>query len=212
MNNTPAPTDTPIYAPTNSTIHLGTPTHGLRTYLAINGGIHAPTTLGSTSTNPTAGIGPAPLTAGTHLTLNPPTGTPTWNTPPDVTHARGTPHTARVILGPRDNWFTSHAITTLFTTTWTTTPNLDRIGIRLTGAQLQRTHTKELPSEGTIRGAIQIPPNGEPVIFLADHPATGGYPVIGVINDTDTDTLAQARPGDTIRFTPQPPPFPRDIL
>ena len=66
--------------------------------------------------------------------------------------------------------------------------------------------TGELPSEGIVRGAIQVPPGGEPVLFLADHPVTGGYPVAAVVLDADVDRAAQVRPGQRVRFVLVPPP------
>jgi allophanate hydrolase subunit 2 len=103
-----------------------------------------------------------------------------------------------VHLGPRDDWFTASAIETLFGTAYTVTPMSNRVGARLSGAALARARTAELPSEGVVLGAIQVPSDGQPLIFLADHPTTGGYPVIGVVDDVTP--LAQARPGTTVTF------------
>jgi allophanate hydrolase subunit 2 len=74
------------------------------------------------------------------------------------------------------------------------------VGLRLDGEPLQRVREGELPSEGMVRGALQVPPSGLPVLFLADHPVTGGYPVIGYVVDTEVDRCAQLRPGQTLRF------------
>ncbi|MFP5370515.1 MAG: allophanate hydrolase subunit 2 family protein, partial [Actinomycetes bacterium] len=74
------------------------------------------------------------------------------------------------------------------------------VGLRLDGPALERTRTDELPSEGMVRGALQVPPSGRPVLFLADHPVTGGYPVIAYVADDDVDRCAQLRPGQTIAF------------
>ena len=72
--------------------------------------------------------------------------------------------------------------------------------MRLDGPPLQRSRTAELPSEGVVRGAVQVPPNGRPIIFGADHPVTGGYPVIAVLTPEAADRVAQARPGARLRF------------
>jgi allophanate hydrolase subunit 2 len=73
--------------------------------------------------------------------------------------------------------------------------------MRLEGATLEVTEgAGSLPSEGLTRGAIQLPPGGEPVVFLADHPVTGGYPVIAVLRDADVDRAAQVRPGQPVRI------------
>ncbi|MCG8151761.1 allophanate hydrolase subunit 2 family protein, partial [Pimelobacter simplex] len=89
----------------------------------------------------------------------------------------------------------------LVTTTWQVGAASDRVGLRLDGAALTPAPDRgELPSEGALRGAIQVPPGGGPVVFGPDHPVTGGYPVVGVVVDADTDRLAQLRPGDPVRF------------
>ena len=77
----------------------------------------------------------------------------------------------------------------------------DRVGVRLTGPPLQyRWPQRQVPSEGTTRGAVQVPPNGQPVILGPDHPVTGGYPVVGVLVDSDTDVVTQLRPGQPLRL------------
>jgi allophanate hydrolase subunit 2 len=78
-------------------------------------------------------------------------------------------------------------------------PDSDRIGLRLTGHALRR-RGGELASEGIVHGAVQLPPSGQPVVFLADHPTTGGYPVVAVVEDDDLDICAQLRPGDEVRL------------
>jgi allophanate hydrolase subunit 2 len=72
--------------------------------------------------------------------------------------------------------------------------------MRLDGTPLERAIDRELPSEGVVRGALQVPPSGLPTLFLADHPVTGGYPVIAVVLDRDVDDAAQVRPGQRLRF------------
>ena len=115
------------------------------------------------------------------------------------------PVTARVALGPRHDWFSRP--TDLFLGHWLVSDRLDRVGVRLdrpTGAPpLTRVNHDELPTEGMPLGAIQVPPSGEPVVFLADHPITGGYPVIGVVLAEDVPLLAQARPGQQLVFRPE---------
>ena len=75
------------------------------------------------------------------------------------------------------------------------------MGLRLDGVPLERVNTGELSSEGMVRGALQIPMSGTPVLFLADHPVTGGYPVVGYVHDEDVDRCGQLRTGQTISFT-----------
>ena len=118
------------------------------------------------------------------------------------------PVTARVAMGPRHDWFFRPA--DLFVDHWVVSDRLDRVGVRLdrpTGAPpLTRVNHDELPTEGMPLGAIQVSPSGEPVVFLADHPITGGYPVIGVVLADDVASLAQARPGQHVVFRPEDAP------
>jgi allophanate hydrolase subunit 2 len=109
--------------------------------------------------------------------------------------------TLRVILGPRDDWFTPEAVGTLLRAPFTVGADSNRVGLRLTGDVLTRQRRDELPSEGVVRGALQVPPTGLPVLFLADHPVTGGYPVVAVVLEDDVDLAAQAAPGTVLRFT-----------
>ena len=83
---------------------------------------------------------------------------------------------------------------------WTVSADSDRVGLRLTGPRLERARDDELPSEGLVPGAVQVPPDGAPVLFLADHPVTGGYPVLAVVVTADLPAAAQLRPGDGVRF------------
>jgi allophanate hydrolase subunit 2 len=108
--------------------------------------------------------------------------------------------TVRLHPGPRADWFTDAALRTLLTWPYRVSPDSNRIAVRLDGPELTRARGGELPSEGLVTGAVQVPAGGRPLIFLADHPTTGGYPVIGVVDPDDLAVAAQARPGSTIRF------------
>jgi len=101
--------------------------------------------------------------------------------------------------GPRLDWLADPRA--LVATAWTVSPRSDRVGLRLAGAPLRRAADRagtELPSEGLVRGAVQVPPGGEPIIFGADHPVTGGYPVVAVLTERSSDTAAQLRPGQPV--------------
>jgi allophanate hydrolase subunit 2 len=112
--------------------------------------------------------------------------------PNDVVELRVTP-------GPRDDWFVDPDI--MVRTNWLVTNNSDRVGMRLVGMPLEyRWPDRQLPAEGADRGAIQVPPNGFPIILGPDHPVTGAYPVVGVVVEEDIDTLAQVRPGQSVRM------------
>src|SRR5699024_1225072 len=111
--------------------------------------------------------------------------------------------TMTVTLGPREDWFTPAGIETLLSQEWTVTHESDRVGLRLSGeVALERARTGELPSEGAVTGALQVPPNGQPVLFGPDHPLTGGYPIIASVDDVDF--AAQLPPGVKLRFTTSP--------
>jgi allophanate hydrolase subunit 2 len=98
-------------------------------------------------------------------------------------------------------WFTDDALETLTRSTYTVSSDSNRVGLRLDGPRLRRRRTEELPSEGVVLGAVQVPASGQPLVFLHDHPTTGGYPVIGVVVPADLTACAQLRPGDEVRLT-----------
>ncbi|MEK8069913.1 5-oxoprolinase subunit C family protein [Rhodococcoides navarretei] len=179
-------------------LELSTPTWGLRSYLAVRGGIDMPVILGSRSTDTMSGIGPAVLSADTVLSVgNDKAGWPAAEFIP----APASTQTLRISFGPRADWFTEHARSTLVHQPWTVTQDSDRVGIRLDGSEpLTRSVDSELASEGMVLGALQVPPSGQPVLFLADHPVTGGYPVIAVVTAADVSAAAQLTPGTQIRF------------
>jgi allophanate hydrolase subunit 2 len=107
----------------------------------------------------------------------------------------------RVLPGPRADWFTGDVIAALCATAYTVGEASNRIGLRLDGESLRRSRDGELASEGMVLGAVQVPADGRPVVFLADHPVTGGYPVVGVVRAEDLAQCAQLRPGEPVRFT-----------
>ena len=190
---------------------LGRPAAGLRSYLAVRGGFALEPVLGSLATDVLAGLGPEPVTAGSVL----PVGTPARGIPavalPDASAAdpigtvlgAGAPEVVLdVVLGPRSDWFSADAVDVLTGQSWLVSPRSNRVGLRLEGESITRVIDAELPSEGTVSGAIQIPPNGQPVLFLADHPLTGGYPVIGSVATHHLPLAGQLPPGARIRFNP----------
>jgi KipI family sensor histidine kinase inhibitor len=187
--------------PAGSELHLDWFAHGARAYVAVRGGVAAPLTIGSRSTDVMSGLGPARLGAGSELPLGDAAIDPIPVAPPP---AWGAPHDDELVVelapGPRADWFTPAARAALFETVWTASNDADRVGLRLEGPALERLVTGELPSEGMVAGALQVPPSGTPVILLADGPVTGGYPVIAVVAAASLDLLAQARPGTRLRF------------
>lgn len=174
--------------------------HGVRGYLAVRGGIEAPAVAGSRASDLLAGLGMPRLTAGDVLAVGrarhpvPAIDLAPWTPPSDDLIE------VELAPGPRADWFHADAHRLLFEEQWTVTNESDRTGMRLDGPELVRTRQGELPSEGMVPGALQVPPSGRPTILLADGPVTGGYPVIAVVTDASLDALAQARPGTRLRF------------
>ena len=188
----------PLHLRAGDVLTVGAPVRGLRSYVAVRGGVQVERTLGSASYDTLARLGPAPLTAGDRL----PVGRDTVSHP-HVDHAplRSVEGPLRVLLGPRDDWFTAEAVTALLSTAWVVTPHSDRVGLRLDGPALPRRDPgRELPSEPMVAGALQVPPDGRPVLLGPDHPTTGGYPVIAVVLRDDVDRAAQLGPGTTLRL------------
>jgi allophanate hydrolase subunit 2 len=104
------------------------------------------------------------------------------------------------VLGPRTDWFAPGAVEQLISAQWIVRPDSDRVGVRLHGPALTRRRVEELPSEPTIPGAVQVPPDGRPIVFGPDAPVTGGYPLIAVLTERALDLAAQLRPGDPVRL------------
>lgn len=182
---------------------------GLRSYLAVRGRIAQEPVLGSLSTDTLSGLGPEPLQAGSMLEVQRPRiGHVVGNSEPStlpVPDASGL-YTLRVMSGPRADWFGPAGLEQLTAQVWDVTSESNRVGVRLaTGQQpLQRVREGELASEGVARGSLQVPPSGLPVLFLADHPVTGGYPVIATVIAEDLSAAAQLPPGSKIQFILQP--------
>lgn len=193
----------PVTVPAGSVIAVGSTRTGVRSYVAVAGGITVAPVLGSRATDTLSGLGPSPLRAGDVLPVGPPAAPPAVDVdaPPAAGPVAGEV-TVRVRLGPRHDWFSESALDTLLGQPYVLTPKSNRVGARLAGPALTRAITGELPSEGIVLGAVQVPADGQPVIFLADHPTTGGYPIIAVVEWADLPLVAQARPGTTIRFVP----------
>jgi len=194
-----AGTHAPLHLDRGAQLEIPVPPAGLRSYVAVRGGLAVEPVLGSRSYDTLAALGPAPLQPGQELPVGPAAGP--WPGV-DLVPPAAPPRSLRILPGPRRDWFTDRAWQSLITTEWRVGGAVGRIGIRLDGPVLDRSRSDELPSEGLIRGAIQVPPDGRPLIFGPDHPVTGGYPVIAVVRDADCDRAAQLRPGDPLRLRP----------
>lgn len=186
-----------VFVPAGGVLRLGPVRTGVRSYLAVGGGVAVEPVLGSRSTDTLAWVGPPRVRSGDELPLGPVTGTPAAYDAPRPPR----PGPLRVVPGPRVDWFAPDALRRLCATGYTVRPESNRIGVRLEGPPLERVRPGELPSEGMVLGAVQVPPDGRPVVFLADHPTTGGYPVLAVVRTDDLWQCAQLRPGDPVRFS-----------
>ena len=186
-------------------LQVGAPASGLRSYVAVRGGIDVPPVLGSRSTDLLSGIGPEQLRGGAFLPVGDTRrATSVGHPEPWFDEPAGTV-AVDVVEGPRADWFTGGSLERLFRQEWVVTRQSNRVGLRLVGEPLERAAPRELPTEGMVVGAVQVPESGQPVVFGPDHPVTGGYPVVAVVRDRHLDRLAQLRPGDRLRFTPSTP-------
>ena len=185
----------PLLLVAGSELTVGSATEGLRSYIGVRGGVVAESVLGSASTDLLSGLGPAPLEPGDTVYAGPARGSVRRVDAPVRTDG-----VLRVVPGPRDDWF-AEGVEALTGATWTVSATSNRVGLRLTGEDpVVRDHEGELPSEGMIAGSVQVPPNGEPVVFLRDHAVTGGYPVIATVIPGDLDAAAQLAPGAQVTF------------
>jgi biotin-dependent carboxylase-like uncharacterized protein len=197
VDGSPTSSHTTLVLRAGSRLVVEPPPVGLRNHLAVRGGVVVPPVLGSRSRDVLAGLGPAPLAVGDLLPVGPPTAPL-----PDADRAPAPAPPAALVVrpGPRRDWFTPDAWSTLLGAAWTATTDVDRVAVRLAGPPLARAVTEELPSEGLVRGAVQVPASGQPLLFGPDHPVTGGYPVLAVLTAAAADAAAQLRPGDAVRF------------
>lgn len=192
-----------------SLLRFGAQRAGSRAYLAIAGGIDVPLVLGSRSTHcasRTGGLQGRPLKPGDILSGGEPGRS--------VNHLIGKrlsdrllppyrrPATLRVTPGPQRNLFSNTSLATLTEATYSVSPQSDRMGYRLTGPKIAGEGSMRFISDGTTMGALQVPPDGQPILLMADRQTTGGYPKIAVVISADLPLAAQLSPGDTVTFAP----------
>lgn len=182
---------------------------GARAYLAIAGGVDVPLVLGSRSTNLTSGFGGLAgraLRAGDELAVGPPPARllelagQRW--PTQARPAYSAQPTLQLVPGPHSDCFTPDALERLRDTTLRLSHSSNRQGYRLEGIALPHAHLCSLPSLGVLPGVVQVPPDGTPILLMADAQTTGGYPIIGVVIAPDLPLAAQLLPGDSLHFTP----------
>ncbi|WP_249416430.1 biotin-dependent carboxyltransferase family protein [Streptomyces sp. TS71-3] len=199
VDGRPAAWGAAVSVPAGGVLDVGPAVHGVRSYVALAGGVSVDPVLGSRSTDLLSGLGPPPLATGTVLPLGAPAA---LHARVDTAPQPGPPGelVLPVAWGPRHHWCTAAALATLTTGRYRVSPASNRIGLRTEGPPLERRIRDELPSEGMVLGAVQVPPDGRPVVFLADHPTTGGYPVVAVVREPALAAAAQAAPGTPVRF------------
>jgi biotin-dependent carboxylase-like uncharacterized protein len=189
-----------------ATLSFGEPRDGMRAYLAVAGGIDVPVVLGSRSTYTRSRLGGMkgrPLKEGDILEvcgdrpvlLGGALRMPEANRP-----AYGHTQTLRVVLGPQEDRFSARGIDTFLSSTYTVSPQSDRMGYRLTGPTIEHLRGPDIVSDGTPFGAVQVAGDGVPIVLLADRGTAGGYTKIATAIGPDLPRLAQAAPGDTVRF------------
>jgi biotin-dependent carboxylase-like uncharacterized protein len=188
-----------IYVSANSTVAITPGNQGLRTYLAIRGGISGNSVMGSISFDELSQIGTPPIQAGDQFTINDQVAGPiSGDYLPNFAASGQTEIELEAMPAPRWGGFSNGQ--TLFETEYLITDSINRVGMRLSGPELLWDSKERLASEGVVTGAIQIPVDGLPLIFGPDHPTTGGYPVIAVVSRSSLNVLAQTVPGTKVRF------------
>jgi antagonist of KipI len=191
----------PVAVKAGSTLQLGAVRHGCRGFLAIAGGVPVPEVLGSRSTQVRAGFGGwhgRVLRSGDNLPLAEATRAVrgTWRLDPRLLPAYSPAPVVRIMPGAQAGEFSARWEDLQFTVR----PQSDRMGVRLAGPPLQRSTAADLVSAPVSPGTIQVPPDGQPIVLLADAQTIGGYPQVAQVISVDLPLVAQVRPGDTVRF------------
>ncbi len=185
-----------VFIACGSEIRLRAPVSGLRNYVAFDGGVIGNPVLGSLSTDTLSGIVPLVIESGVTLRTGPDSDEPVFADPLPQRRSES----IEILPGPRTAWCTTDSMSRMITDNWIVGDDVNRIGVRLNGPPMSRAVHGEVPSEGLVRGAVQLLPTGGIIVMLADHPVTGGYPVIAVVADDGVDALSQCRPGERVRF------------
>jgi biotin-dependent carboxylase-like uncharacterized protein len=181
---------------------------GARAYLALAGGVDVSAVLGSRSTDLAGGFGghegralqTGDVICASHVAASDRVAGHVWRE--DMRPAYGSQPALRVLPGPHADRFTPESVTALFDAPYRVGQQSNRIGYRLDGPKLIPAQSGSLPSLGVVMGALQVPPDGQPILLMADAQTTGGYPIAGVVIRTDLPLAAQLLPGDSLRFLP----------
>ena len=208
----PARIDVPLPLKAGSELALGPCRRGVRAYLAVAGGLDVAAVLGSRSTDTLSGLGPAPLAAGERVGLGGAAGggaggaerTAVPVPPPTPLPDPRTVLEVQARWGPRAGWLAPEGKQVFATAEFVVAASSDRTGVRMEGPRLRPGRDGQIPSEGMVAGAVQLPPGGHPIVLMRNHPPTGGYPVVAVVDESGVDALAQAAPGQRVRFAVNP--------
>ncbi|MEC3882395.1 biotin-dependent carboxyltransferase family protein [Halobacillus sp. HZG1] len=214
----------PLYIKKGSELRFGQPKKGFRCYLSISGGFQVEKVMGSSSTYLRANMGGFDgriLEKGDQLRFGVPGSQPqysneqlkpadkatsfkeaSWFVGPEFTNYTKNDQPIRVMQGREFDLFTEQSKEHFFKDAFKIDSKSDRMGYRLNGAALSLKNKKDIISEAVTFGTIQVPPDGNPILLLADHQTTGGYPKIGQVASVDLPRIAQMRPGEKINFTP----------
>ena len=208
-------------------VSIGRVRSGLRAYVAVSGGVETPPEMGSRSSDVLCGLGPGALRAGDRLDVGAPSRPRGQLSFPDAPVADGRPRELRVLAGPHR--LAPDRYRELWSRPWMVGEASNRIGLRLEAVPAGpdpadgvrapsgpapvpdgRTAPVTIPSTGMVTGAVQVPPDGNPIILMPDHATVGGYPVACCVITADLPVLGQLRPGDTVRLTTVDPATARE--
>jgi KipI family sensor histidine kinase inhibitor len=197
----PVPLGVPVLARPGNVLAFTERRAGCRASVAFAGGIDVPQVLGSRATDLAGGfggLGGRALRSGDRLSLGPAGGVPREQ--PRLA-SPATTVTLRVVLGPQEDHFPESALACFLSEVFRLAPASDRVGCRLTGATLAHRGLAEIVTDGLVPGVVQVPPDGQPIVALAEGPTTGGYPKIATVVSADLPLLAQLLPGEgRVRF------------
>jgi biotin-dependent carboxylase-like uncharacterized protein len=206
IDGKPAPLWHAFNVSEGSLLSFGTPKSGCRAYLAVSGGIDFPVVMASRSIHTRSNLGGngRALAKGDIIGIKD-SGfriqeSGTHQLPPELVPSYGKNWLVRVILGPQNDYFTPRGVKTFLASEYEITPQADRMGYRLKGPKIEHKGGPDILTDATPPGSIQVPGDGMPIILLADGQTTGGYSKIATVISVDQDLLAQARPGDRVRF------------
>jgi biotin-dependent carboxylase-like uncharacterized protein len=202
LDDRPVPCRHTLRVRAGQMLSIGALRGGLYGYLAVGGGLDVPRVLGSAASCTLSGLGTPALTSGQSVGLA--------HADQHVEDAFAAPTSAplpvtstlRVLPGPHVDLFGKDAIDAFFAARWSVSALSSRVGVRLDGSSPVTVPQVSLPSMGMVRGAIQVPPNGLPIVLGPDHGTVGGYPVLGVVHPDDMPALMQRVAGATLAFAP----------